>query len=474
MEQVVSGLEQSQLKIRLDPRVKVRPRFAPRLAAKAGSRTGRFDHILIIATIVFLPLQEQISIVAGSVSGLSFMFLLFGTVGGYLALTQPHAIQKAARQPLFLAAYGLLAVGFLFESMSPYTSYLELQRYAFMIGGGIIVAALCRDRKAVLAALYGYAISGIWLSLFLFINFYGSFGANAGSNLYEATAIRDSIFRENWLETGLNTIAFIIAQAFVVSLTLALTSRSRLQRRLFFAVLMLCAVATFLPMSRSGILIAGLAGAALIGSSTGKRLRAVAAIAALAACVYIWAPRPAIIRLWSSVDSSYFSSMSSSQASRDADARSKVYAAAVEHLPEYVTMGIGAGNFWSIWGRTHGFSPHRGVSGAHNSFLQVTIYWGIVGLLGLLCVTWQVIRCVPRRFGTDPLSLACFGIAVSLVLWLFFMHNIYSKEFSLGFGLLAGARMWIWPNGLPASRRRVRLIGIGPPKGCNRRKEESH
>jgi hypothetical protein len=195
------------------------------------------------------------------------------------------------------------------------------------------------------------------------------------------------------------------------------------------------------PISRSGILVAGLTGAALIYASKAKRFRVVAATAALAACIFMWAPRVALTRLWSSIDSSYYSSISSPQLSDDADARSSLYAAAFEHLPDYVARGIGAGNFWHRWGMTHGFSLHRGVSGAHNSFVQVTIYWGLGGLLALLCVTWQVIRCVPRRFGTDALSLACFGIAVSLVLWLLFTHNIYSKEFSLGFGLLAACRV---------------------------------
>jgi hypothetical protein len=89
------------------------------LAASDRARPARFEHFLIIATIVLLPLQEQISIGAGSMPGFSFMFLLIGAIGCYLALTQPHAILKAASQPLFLAAYALLAVGFVFESTVP-------------------------------------------------------------------------------------------------------------------------------------------------------------------------------------------------------------------------------------------------------------------------------------------------------------------------------------------------------------------
>ena len=83
-----------------------------------------------------------------------------------------------------------------------------------------------------------------------------------------------------------------------------------------------------------------------------------------------------------------------------------------------------------------------GILGAHNCFFQITIYWGIPGLLSFLAVVWQAYRCMPRVRPNDALTLALMAIAFSTFLFLFVMHNMYSKSFSLGLGLLIGARCW--------------------------------
>jgi hypothetical protein len=114
-------------------------------------------------------------------------------------------------------------------------------------------------------------------------------------------------------------------------------------------------------------------------------------------------------------------------------------------LPEYIVTGVGIGNFWRLWGYNHGWLGGHGVVGAHNSFIQVSLYWGIAGLGLLLLVIWRSYRSLPPSPGSEILSLALFGIALSLFLFLFVSHMLYAKQLSIGLGIIAGANRWIWP-----------------------------
>jgi hypothetical protein len=110
--------------------------------------------------------------------------------------------------------------------------------------------------------------------------------------------------------------------------------------------------------------------------------------------------------------------------------------------------GVGAGNFWESWGYDNEFRGPggEGTLGAHNSFFQVTLYWGMVGLLGLCVLIWQAYRCLPKQCGEDSLTLCLVGIAMALLLVLFFFNSFYEKWYSLGLGLLVGAHCWVWKD----------------------------
>ncbi len=408
-----------------------------------------------------MPLQENIPTVAG----FSFMYIIFGLLGGYVLLNRPRALAKISVHPVFLAAYVLLCLGFLIESMHSYSSYLELRRFGYMIAGAVAIASLCRDRWALQASLYGYLVTGIWLSVFLILGFYDSFGGATAINLDEATTVREVIFENNPLATGLNEISFTTSQGLVVALSLALTAVTSRRRILFIGIALICAVATFLPMSRGGIMVALISYAAIMFKHRSKRLWAIITTFVLGLGILTLVPHVALTRVLSSMSLSYYSSLVSPVYQAEADGRSRIISAAIEHLPEYFWTGVGAGNFWSLWGISNGFGSNNSISGAHNCLLQVTIYWGLTGLLVLILLMWCAYRCLPKRSGTDSLSLSLLGISITMLLWTMFTHNLYSKVFSVGLGLLVGTRFWIWPDGIvhPPFRQIRQLCNIKRP-----------
>jgi O-antigen ligase len=136
------------------------------------------------------------------------------------------------------------------------------------------------------------------------------------------------------------------------------------------------------------------------------------------------------------------------------ESRAELYTVALQHFPDYFISGVGAGNYFNKWGIQNGFAIRSYkvgniVVGVHNSFLQVVINWGLIGLLAFLAVIWRAYRCLPKKiYAKDDLALGILGISVALALWLLQSHNFYIKDFSLGLGILVGARYWIWPAGI--------------------------
>ena len=129
------------------------------------------------------------------------------------------------------------------------------------------------------------------------------------------------------------------------------------------------------------------------------------------------------------------------------ETRFGLYTTAWENVDEYIFMGVGAGNYVTKWGFEHGFVAHSGLelklAVAHNIFLQVLIFWGLIGLLAFLAMIWSAYRCLPRTCGKDVLVLGMLGIAVSLLLLTPFHSEFYYKGFSLGLGMLVAYQRWL-------------------------------
>src|SRR5262249_13681664 len=153
--------------------------------------------------------------------------------------------------------YTLLVIGFLVEFSHSYSSYEDLLRIGQMFAGAIMVASLCRDRRALYTSIYGYLIAGVWISIFLFLTTYGALRGATASNFQEAEQIRVQIFPGQPFAANLNELAFFTAQGATVALALAFTAKSARLRNLFLGGTLFCLVGTLLTFSRGGVVIAG-------------------------------------------------------------------------------------------------------------------------------------------------------------------------------------------------------------------------
>src|SRR5690606_21433305 len=149
-------------------------------------------------------------------------------------------------------------------------------------------ATLCRDRRALRATLYGYLIAGVLVSIIFFLTSYGALRATAAADFGEASRLRADVFGD--VEGNLNALAIATAQGVAVALALGLHARSSLRRKLFFGIALFGGVATFLPMSRSGMAIVALACATVMYSYGLRHVRVVLVAVALALGTLILIP----------------------------------------------------------------------------------------------------------------------------------------------------------------------------------------
>ena len=423
-----------------------RPVFKDRLAffqrTTPQFATNRVEQVLIFATVALLPLEITIP----QIAGFGIMFLVFAVLGGYVISKRPECLAKIWRHPLLLAAYVFLGYGYLSEFSHSNSNYYEIFRIALNFGGSVFLACLCRDRKALRSAMYGYLIVGVYTSYFLF----GSYGALSGATALdygEGDRLRSAVFEENALDANLNNLAFFAAQGAGVALALALTARSNWSRYLFLGVALACCVGSFLPMSRGGVVIlCGVCASGMLAYGVNRSRTLVIAIL-FGATMLILVPPAVLSRLTFSTEVDEHGRM---------EGRAGVYTAFFHHLPEFVMTGVGAGNFWGPWGSQSRYANSRGKAiGAHNVFFQITIYWGLPAVFALLAIIWQAYSCLPGRYGDDGLAIAVLVIAISLLLWSLQVHNFYDKAFAIGIGLLVGAQQWIWPKRVsPQARSR--------------------
>lgn len=404
--------------------------------AEGGGASTRAERGILFFTIVLLPLQDSLPTFAG----FSASYVMFGISLLFVVLLRPAALMRSAVQGAFIPLYALVAFGALAESLHPNASYLELRRIGEMVGGAVLIAAMTRDRKALGWGLAGFFVAGLWLGALLLTTNYEALSAQTASGFQAASRIREATYSYSALEASLNAIAAYIAMASAIALSLGLGSPNRQLRIVMLVVAGALLVATFLPLSRSGVLMAACAWAVLLlaGGGLADRARRILIVAAVGAAALTVIPGVALSRMSVSV--------TRQNETGKKDARLRLYTIALERFPEYILAGVGAGNYWEDWAVHNRLSVRNKPAGAHSGPIQTAMYWGLLGLVPLGIAVFRIIAAAPRARPGDVHALALRGISVCLLLVFLVSHVLSSKQFSLGIGLLVGSRAWIWPR----------------------------
>ncbi len=404
-------------------------------------RSTRIERLLLMVTIAMVPQQSNLP----KPGGFSLLFILFGFLIFYQVACRPGIFLRTARHSVFVAAYIFVGVALIIEILHGNAAYNEIFRIVFMLVGGIVIASLCRDRKALLYGMYGYVAGSVVLSGLLFATTYGKFGSLSSSgSFHDVSFQRVQLFANNPLQDNLNTMSFFAAQGAIVAMVLTLTAKTSFGRYASLILSLSCIAGTLMPLSRSGVMILVLGFGAVLWVYGIMNFRVITMAAILGLVVMAWVP--------DAVFSRFRLTSEKHQSGEFQDSRTHVYAAVVKRIPEYVLFGVGMGRFYNEWGKQNEFrTPGGAVVGSHNCLAQVTINWGLIGLATFLMFIWRAYRCIPHRWGKDRLHLCLLGLAVSVMGWSMLMHDLQAKEFSLALGLLIATDLWMRSQGLSRS-----------------------
>ncbi len=426
---------------------------APRPSSFIGKRvlstvqTSGLERFLVMGVVALVPIEASLP----TLGGLSATFIVFIFFFGYLVLCRLGVLLRTAQCPVFVAGYIFLATALVMEIWHGSPEFKALLRLFMMILGAICVASVCRDRSALHSCMSGYVLGSLMLAPILILTLYGVLSAANVTDFQEASVLRIGVEHKTGLKTNLNTMATSLAQGTLVALVLAIFAKTFFKKIGFLGLSFVFGLATFLPMSRSGVLILLVSIAPILYVYGALNPKVIILVLVLSVGLLAVVPNAALTRL----------TISTEQQSRGGyeDSRTELYTTAIRALPEYFLTGVGMSALVGKWGRRYEMLQ----GGAHNCTLQVSILWGLPGLISFLALIWQAYRCLPKRYGADPLRLCILGLAVSALGSTFFSHNFESKEFSLILGILAGADLRIWPR-LSGQPRRGRGQGSSPDK----------
>src|SRR5215471_3235499 len=155
--------------------------------------TTLVERLLLLLNILLLPLEAY----APTIGGFSSMFFLFALSGLYVVIWRFESLVQIWNHRVLLACYFLIFIGFIFETCSPSTNYEVLIRIVQMCMGVMVIATLCRDIRALRSCILGYILVGIWVSLYLFLSFYGMLQEVSVSNFDEASLVRMDMIQQS-------------------------------------------------------------------------------------------------------------------------------------------------------------------------------------------------------------------------------------------------------------------------------------
>lgn len=387
---------------------------------------GRFRRLLLMAAVVILPLQDHLP----AIGGVSVLYLVFALLAAVALIAQPRMLVRAALHPIFIAGYVLVGSTLFVELLHSNTDLLWWSSMAQMIAGGVIVASYVRSERDVHATLSAFIITSLWVAVLIVRSTYWQVASAGVSGFSEASTLREAALGDLGLIANWNRLAFLCAMAVGIAASRTILSSAR-TRVLYALVTFLSAMASILTFSRSGIVAVAVTLAYVFSSLINRRLIQRVMLIGAAGLLLLWLAVPRVV--FERFDFSLGYDITGKQ-----ESRIHIYGTLLRTLPSYVIWGVGSGNYFSKWAFEQGLSYQGVASATHNTFLQVTVSWGLAGLVGwsaVLIVAWRTLAVATRRqLQFVPLKAFC----VPLALWLMASNDIADKQMSIALGMIAG------------------------------------
>ena len=395
-------------------------------------RSTLFDRVLIFLLVFSIYFEANLPY-AGTAST---PFLIFGFTFVYLAATRIKTLLKLFSSKYFVASILFALVCVFMETIHPFASYDFIFRYLNMTLGIFCIAVLSRDRKAIDVALFTFVLASALQSIILISGSFHLLKGFTAFGFYDASRARIEAFEELFLKGNLNEISYFSSIGALIGMIWIYYEDKNWKRWLLVALTVPSILGVFFPASRTGALIF-FASTLIFFFKTKVNLRKWIVPTGLLSLLLIFAiPDVIWVRLSSIMHLSEL---------QESDSRTKVFSAIISQIDQYALTGVGAGNYWHGWavsaGITNRFTTDIAMA-AHNAFFQLWMYWGLPALLAFFVLIWTFAKAVEKNITGDRIKTSLYIFVLMIPMIFLFYHSFYHKSFSIGLGMLIGARFW--------------------------------
>lgn len=395
-------------------------------------RSTLFDRVLIFLLVFSIYFEANLPFVGTA----STPFIIFGFTFIYLAATRIKTLLRLFSSKYFIASVLFAIVCVFMETLHPFANYDFIFRYLNMTFGIFCIAVLCRDRTSIEIALFTFILASALQSVILISGSFHLLKGFTAFGFYDASRARIEAFEEIFLRGNLNEISYFSSIGALIGMIWIYYEKQNWKRWLIIGLTVPSILGVFFPASRTGALIF-FASTLIFFLKTKVNLRKWILPAGLLALLLIVAiPDVIWVRLSSIIHLSEL---------QESDSRTKVFSAIISHVDQYLFTGVGSGNYWHGWavsaGITNRFTTDIAMA-AHNAFFQLWMYWGLPAMLSFCLLIWIFSKAVDRNISGDRIKTSLYIFVLMIPMIFLFYHSFYHKSFSIGLGMLIGARFW--------------------------------
>jgi O-antigen ligase len=395
-------------------------------------RSTKFDRVLLFLLVFSIYFEANLP----SPGGTSTPFLIFGFAMIYLSFTRLNTLLRLFSSKYFIAAISFAVLCTFMETIHPFASYDFIIRYMNMTLGMFGIAALCRDKQAFDLALFTFVLASALQSIIIISGTGSLLRSFTAHGFSDASQARLMAFEEFYLRGNLNDISYFSSIGAIIGIIWSYYEKIKWKKILILGLALPSVLGVFLTASRTGAVIFFASFLLFIYKSKLNLKKWIIPTIILLLFIVIAVPDVVWVRLGSLVKITEL---------RSEDSRSKVYLAVLNNIDQYVLTGVGSGNYWQGWavkaGITNRYTTDMAMA-AHNAFFQVWIYWGLPALLGFCYLIYLFSKALIKEIRGDRRK-SCLYIFVMIIPLIFiFYHSFYHKTFSIGIGMLLGARFW--------------------------------
>ncbi len=395
-------------------------------------RSTIFDRGLIFLLVFSIYFEANLPFLGTA----STPFLIFAFTFAYLTATRLKTLLRLFSGKYFIAAVAFAVVCIFMETLHPFASYEFIFRYLNMTLGIFCIAVLCRDKTAFDIALFTFVFASALQSVILISGSFHLLQGLTAFGFYDASRARIEAFEQLYLRGNLNEISYFSSIGALIGMIWIYYEKTPWKRWGLILLTIPSILGVFFPASRTGAFIFLTSSLIFFFKTKVDLKKWILPTTALVVLLVFAIPDVIWVRLSSIIHISEL---------QETDSRTKVFSAIIEHIDQYAFTGVGSGNYWNGWavsaGITNRFTTDIAMA-AHNAFLQLWMYWGIPALLSFIILIWIFSTALEHKVAGDRLKTSLYIFVLMVPMIFLFYHSFYHKSFSIGLGMLIGARFW--------------------------------